>query len=158
MKQQLRRRGWILAMGSNANTNVDKLTAFGQMALEQGWYDQAREYFDQALDLAPLNQEAIEGLTQIDEILKRRASFEPAEAKIPAVKPAQPEKSEEEERQRKKAKTYRETYREKWEEWYHNREEKRGKEEERQKRVEEGAKQGKELTIILSNPSLTNGE
>jgi len=41
--------GGILAMGSNANTNIDKLITFGQMTLEQGWYNQAREDFEQAL-------------------------------------------------------------------------------------------------------------
>jgi restriction system protein len=66
-------------MASNASTDVDKLITFGQMALEQGWYDQAREYFDRALDLAPLNQEAIKGFTRTDEILRHKASPEPAE-------------------------------------------------------------------------------
>ena len=66
-------------MGSNASTDVDKLVAFGKMALEQGWYDKAREYFDQALDLAPLNQEAIKGFTRADEILRHKASSEPVE-------------------------------------------------------------------------------
>lgn len=59
---------------------VDKLLAFGKMALEQGWYDQAREYFDQALDLAPLNREAMEGLARADKILRDKASFVPIES------------------------------------------------------------------------------
>jgi len=59
---------------------VDKLLAFGKMALEQGWYDKAREYFDQALDLAPLNREAIEGLARADRILRDKASFVPIES------------------------------------------------------------------------------
>ena len=37
---------------------VDKLITFGQMALEQGWYDQAREYFEQAVALNAHSEEA----------------------------------------------------------------------------------------------------
>ena len=156
MKQQLRRRGWILAMGSNANTNVDKLIAFGQMALEQGWYDQAREYFDQALDLAPLNREAIEGLSKADEILRRKASFEPTSQK-PEVTPAKPtsegkecvdrvagrKRRATEKREEMAGENARqEDPRLKWIAAYW--EEKRRKEEERQKRVEEEERQRRE--------------
>jgi len=42
------------------------------MALEQGWYDQAHEYFEQALDLDASNQEALKGLVRTNEILSRR--------------------------------------------------------------------------------------
>jgi tetratricopeptide (TPR) repeat protein len=59
-------------MASNANTDVDKLITFGQMALEQGWYDKAREYFQQALELNPASFEAKKGLHQIDRMLERR--------------------------------------------------------------------------------------
>ena len=62
----------ILAMVSNENAGVDKLITFGQMALEQGWYDQAREYFEQALDLDASNQEALKELVRANEILSRR--------------------------------------------------------------------------------------
>ncbi len=62
----------ILTMVSNENADVDKLISFGQMALEQGWYDQAREYFEQALDLDASNQEALKGLVRANEILSRR--------------------------------------------------------------------------------------
>jgi uncharacterized protein HemY len=66
-------------MASNPNTDLDKLITFGQMALEQGWYDQAREYFEQALALDATNQEAIGGLARVNEILGRRqaATVEP---------------------------------------------------------------------------------
>ena len=47
---------------------VDKLITFGKMALEQGWCDQARERFEQALALDASNREAMKGLAQIDEI------------------------------------------------------------------------------------------
>ncbi len=62
----------ILAMVSNENAGVDKLISFGQMALEQGWYDQAREHFERALDLDASSQEALKGLVRVNEILSRR--------------------------------------------------------------------------------------
>jgi hypothetical protein len=66
-------------MASNANTDLDKLITFGQMALEQGWYEQAREYFEQALVLDASNREAMKGLARVNEILDRRqvATVEP---------------------------------------------------------------------------------
>jgi len=92
-------------MASNPNADLDKLITFGQMALEQGWYDQAREYFEQVLALDVSDREAIKGLARVNEILSRRmatpveptraepvesprkVSFEPAE---PEVEPAKP--------------------------------------------------------------------
>ena len=59
-------------MVSNENASVDKLITFGQMALEQGWYDQARECFEQVLDLDASNREALKGLVQANEVLSRR--------------------------------------------------------------------------------------
>jgi len=67
-----------------SSEEVDKLITFGQMALEQGWYDKAREYFQQALELAPSNREAINGLAQIDEMLREAAAAETIEAEIQA--------------------------------------------------------------------------
>jgi len=69
----------ILVMENNANIDVDKLITFGQMALEQGWYDQTREYFEQALALDASNREAMKGLARVNEILSRReaAAAEP---------------------------------------------------------------------------------
>ena len=69
-------------MASNANTDVDKLITFGKMALEQGWYAKAREYFEQALALDASNREAIKGLARANEILNRRMAtpVEPARA------------------------------------------------------------------------------
>ena len=63
-----------------ATEQVDKLITFGQMALEQGWYDQAREHFEQAvalnahseeawLQLAKLTDEREETLTCLDKVL-----------------------------------------------------------------------------------------
>jgi len=53
---------------------VDTLLTFGQMALEQGWYDQARDYFEQALGLDASNQEAMKGLARANEMLGRKAA------------------------------------------------------------------------------------
>jgi hypothetical protein len=61
-------------MASNANIDVDRLITFGQMALEQGWYDQARDYFEQALAFDASNREAMRGLARANEILSRRAA------------------------------------------------------------------------------------
>jgi len=36
-------------MEINTGTDLDKLITFGQMALEQGWYDKAREDFEKVL-------------------------------------------------------------------------------------------------------------
>jgi len=48
---------------------VDKLVTFGQIALEQGWHDQARKYFEQALDLDVTNREALKGLLRVGNVL-----------------------------------------------------------------------------------------
>lgn len=71
-------------MDSNAN-DVDKLIAFGKMAIEQGWYHQAREYFEQALALDASNREAMEGLARANEILSRKETVatEPTPAEPP---------------------------------------------------------------------------
>jgi len=44
----------ILAMTSNTNTDIDSLIIFGQMALEQGWYDQESDYRPPYLDDEPV--------------------------------------------------------------------------------------------------------
>jgi hypothetical protein len=66
-------------MKDTASTDADKLITFGQMALEQGWYDQARDYFEQALAVDADNREAMKGLARVNEILSCReaAAVEP---------------------------------------------------------------------------------
>ena len=44
---------------------VDELINFGQMALEQGWYEQARGYFEKVLALDASNEEAWFQLAQL---------------------------------------------------------------------------------------------
>jgi len=44
--------------GEMSSGEVDTLITFGQMALEQGWYDKAREYFQQAIVLNAHSEEA----------------------------------------------------------------------------------------------------
>jgi hypothetical protein len=74
--------GDILAMVSNENAGTDKLIAFGQMALEQGWYAQARQCFEQALDLDPANQEALQELVRANKMMSHgmTAPIEPNRA------------------------------------------------------------------------------
>jgi hypothetical protein len=74
-------------MESNPNTDVDKLIAFGQMALEQGWYEQARDYFQQALALDASNREAMKGLARVNEILSRRMPTPVEPTRAEPVKP-----------------------------------------------------------------------
>ncbi|MFQ6059641.1 MAG: tetratricopeptide repeat protein, partial [Anaerolineae bacterium] len=76
-------------MENSTSTDIDKLIAFGQMALEQGWYDQAREHFEEALALDPSNLEAMKGLARVNEILSRKAAMpvEPMEAETPTGPP-----------------------------------------------------------------------
>jgi len=71
---------------------VDKLIVFGKMALEQGWYDQARDYFEQALVLDASSREAMKGLARVNEILGRRqaATVEPIQAEPPPRREIQP--------------------------------------------------------------------
>ena len=62
-------------MAGNASPNADELTAFGKIALEQGWHDQARECFQQALASDATNREAMKGLAQVDEMLSRQEAM-----------------------------------------------------------------------------------
>jgi hypothetical protein len=75
-------------MESNANTDVDKLITFGQMALEQGWYSKAREYFEQALAVDASNREAMKGLARANEILSRSMPTPVEPIRVPPVAPA----------------------------------------------------------------------
>jgi tetratricopeptide (TPR) repeat protein len=67
--------------------DIEKLVAFGQMALEQGWYDQARDYFRQALELGPSNREAMKGLARANEILSRSRPMPVEPTQVEPVKP-----------------------------------------------------------------------
>ena len=70
-----------------ATEQVDKLITFGKMAIEQGWYDQAREYFEQALALDASNREAMKGLARVNEILGRKAAMAVEPIQAEPVKP-----------------------------------------------------------------------
>ena len=70
-------------------TDIEQLLAYGRIGLETGYYEQARGYFEQVLALDPTNQEAKESLTQVDEILRRKAAVavEPIEAEVQTEPP-----------------------------------------------------------------------
>jgi len=57
------------------------------MALEQGWYGKAREYFERALELDATNREAIDGLARAKEILSRKAATAVGPTQYSPVKP-----------------------------------------------------------------------
>ena len=73
---------------------VDKLLDFGKMALEQGWYDQARDHFEQALALDASNHEAMKGLARVNEILSRKETMAAprirARPEVPSEAPVKP--------------------------------------------------------------------
>jgi hypothetical protein len=62
---------------------VEQLLAYGRMGLETGYYEQARDYFDQVLVFDPSNREAMRGRARANEMLSRR--------KEPAVEPTRVE-------------------------------------------------------------------
>jgi tetratricopeptide (TPR) repeat protein len=63
---------------------IEQLLAFGRMGLETGYYEQARDYFEQVLEIDPSNREALKGLARANEILSRRkdAAAEPTWAEL----------------------------------------------------------------------------
>ena len=52
--------------------DIEQLLGFGHIGLEAGYYEQARDYFEQVLALDPSNREAMKGLTRVNEILSRK--------------------------------------------------------------------------------------
>jgi hypothetical protein len=62
---------------------IEQLLAYGRMGLETGYYEQARDYFEQVLVFDPSNREAMRGRARANEMLSRR--------KEPAVEPARVE-------------------------------------------------------------------
>ena len=62
---------------------IEQLLAYARMGLETGYYEQARDYFDQVLAFDPSNREAMRGRARANEMLSRR--------KEPAVEPTRVE-------------------------------------------------------------------
>jgi hypothetical protein len=56
---------------------IEQLLAFGRMGLETGYYEQARDSFEQVLALDPSNREAMKGFARANEMLSRREAVEP---------------------------------------------------------------------------------
>jgi tetratricopeptide (TPR) repeat protein len=55
--------------------DIEQLLAFGRIGLETGYYEQARDYFEQVFALDPSNREAMRGLARVNEILGRREAL-----------------------------------------------------------------------------------
>jgi hypothetical protein len=66
--------------------DIERLLAFGRMGLETGYYEQARDSFEQLLALDPSNREAINGFGRANEMLRRMEHVRSA----PRVEPAPP--------------------------------------------------------------------
>ncbi len=71
---------------------IEQLLAFGRIGLETGYYEQARDYFEQVLALDSSNREAMKGLARVNEILSRKeaAAFEVIQGE-PVEPPPKPE-------------------------------------------------------------------
>ena len=74
--------------------DIGQLLAFGRIGLENGYYEQARDSFEQVLALDPSNREAVKGLARAKEMLGRGAAAQPArrEPARPAYTP-EPQRS-----------------------------------------------------------------
>ncbi len=70
---------------------IERLLELGHMDLEAGYPEYARQYFEKVLALDASNQEAIEGLAQVDKALEHKAFFESLETQ--AAKPANSDRS-----------------------------------------------------------------
>jgi hypothetical protein len=68
--------------------DIEQLLAFARIGLETGYYEQARDYFEQVLVLDPSNREAMRGRARANEMLsrKRTATVEPTR-----VEPVEPQ-------------------------------------------------------------------
>jgi tetratricopeptide (TPR) repeat protein len=60
----------------------------GDRAFQEGGYDQAREWFEKALELDPSNSVAERRLARLDEIAKQGSAAPPPAAPLPAAPPA----------------------------------------------------------------------
>ena len=67
--------------------DIEQLLAFGRMGLETGYYEQARDHFEQVLALDPSNLEAMKGLARVNEILSRREALAAEPTRVEPVEP-----------------------------------------------------------------------
>ncbi len=58
--------------------DIGQLLAFGRIGLENGYYERARDSFEQVLALDPSNREAAKGLARANEMVSRGATAQPA--------------------------------------------------------------------------------
>lgn len=71
--------------------DIERLLDYGRIGLETGYYEQARDNFEQVLALDPSNREAMKGLARANEMLSRREDVQPARQARPArQEPARP--------------------------------------------------------------------
>jgi hypothetical protein len=66
---------------------IEQLLAYGRMGLETGYYEQARDYFDQVLVFDPSNREAMKGRARANEMLSRRKDTAVEPTRVEPIEP-----------------------------------------------------------------------
>jgi hypothetical protein len=67
--------------------DIEQLLAFARIGLETGYYEQARDYFEQVLVLDPSNREAMRGRARANEMLSRKKAAAVEPMQVEPVKP-----------------------------------------------------------------------
>lgn len=67
--------------------DIEQLLAFARIGLETGYYEQARDYFEQVLVLDPSNREAMRGRARANEMLSRKKAAAVEPTRVEPVEP-----------------------------------------------------------------------
>jgi hypothetical protein len=67
--------------------DIEQLLAFARIGLETGYYEQARDYFEQVLVLDPSNREAMRGRARANEMLSRKKTVAVEPTRVEPVEP-----------------------------------------------------------------------